>query len=59
MSSDTWLPPEPGAAGTDVEGSVDVDADAAEDFAERVGPDPTQDEVAEYVEMQRQIEPPD
>jgi hypothetical protein len=59
MSSDAWLPPQPGGTRTDVESAVDIDADTAEEFAEDAGTDPSQDQVAEYVEMQRQIEPPD
>lgn len=59
MTSDAWLPPTPGSAKTDVEGSVDIDSDVAEEYAENVGVDPTQEEIAEYVERQRQIEPSD
>ncbi len=59
MSSDAWLPPEPGNVRTDVEHSVDVDSEQAEEYAERAGVDPTQDEIAEYVQMQRHLEPPD
>lgn len=61
MSSDAWLPPEPGGVRLDEERSVDVHvgAEQAEEYAESVGVDPTPQEVEEYVEMQRQVEPPD
>jgi hypothetical protein len=59
VSSDAWLPPEPGGARTDEERVVDVDSEMAEEYAEEVGVDPTPQQVEEYVDMQRQVEPPD
>jgi hypothetical protein len=53
------LPPETGGTRTDEERAVDVDTERAEEYAENVGVDPTPQQVEEYVDMQRHVEPPD
>jgi hypothetical protein len=59
VSSDAWQAPEFGNARIDEERSVDVGPEAAEEFAEDVGVDPTPQDVEHYVELQEQVEPPD
>jgi hypothetical protein len=60
MSSDAWLPPDSGGVTrTDEERAVDIGPEEAEEFAEDAGVDPTPQQVEEYVDMQRRMEPPD
>jgi hypothetical protein len=59
VTSDVWLPPESGRGRSDEERAVDVGPEAAEEYAEEVGVDPTPQQVEEYVDIQRGVEPPD